>query len=262
MATVTLRPIANATPYDGTVVAIGKTVTVANQYTVVNDESDDSYLHIYYVQTAPWEFVSYQFTQTDLAGAITGVDIYLRGNKSYLGTCIIHYFNSTTEDDDQSTGTIAYETWRDAPGNWSNYKYTPTLTWTWAKVNGLRVGVSSVFASPDPDAFNFSEIWAVVTYDPPPAKPTGVTASDGTYMDKVALSWSAGSGGGPVTGYYVYRDGDLIKDTASTSYDDTGATPSIVHTYTVKAYGAGGESAASDGNTGYMERSNLFTFHG
>lgn len=98
-----------------------------------------------------------------------------------------------------------------------------------------------------------------------PAAPAGVAATDGTFADKVRVTWS------PVSGaeqYRVFRDGTAIGDWQSEAlYDDTGAqAPNVTpasgcggqetvtykyHTYTVKARNTCGESNLSASNSGY-----------
>ena len=112
-----------------------------------------------------------------------------------------------------------------------------------------------------------------------PAAPTGVSATDGTYTDKVVVNWTNSAG---ATGYQVYRDGSplgWLGDVAA--FNDTGAgAPSITggtasasdgtyidkvalslsgtgtnngttHTYKVRARNAAGESVDSGTDTGY-----------
>jgi fibronectin type 3 domain-containing protein len=68
--------------------------------------------------------------------------------------------------------------------------------------------------------------------------PTGVTASDGTYTDKVALSWTGSAG---ATYYQVYRSTSATgtkagpSTTSSTTINDTSATPGVTYWYWVKA---------------------------
>jgi len=113
-----------------------------------------------------------------------------------------------------------------------------------------------------------------------PAAPTNVSATDGTYTDKVTITWTKSTG---ATGYRVYRDSvdvsGLLGDVAT--YDDAGAAaPTITpgttvatdgtstssvnlslsgasvdngtsHTYKVVAVNSSGNSADSTTNTGY-----------
>ena len=83
-----------------------------------------------------------------------------------------------------------------------------------------------------------------------------VTASDGTYSNKVALSWSSVSG---ASYYDVYRcyadtreDATLIDVTNGTSYDDTNVVSSSTYYYWVRGFDEGDfDSEFSDVETGY-----------
>jgi glucosylceramidase len=80
----------------------------------------------------------------------------------------------------------------------------------------------------------------------PPSAPTGLTAS-GTTANSTTLSWNPSTDNVGVTGYDVLRNGTRVATTASTSYTDTGLTPSTAYAYTVEAYDAAGNvSAASN----------------
>jgi len=115
--------------------------------------------------------------------------------------------------------------------------------------------------------------------------PTGVTATKGTYTDKVVITWTKSTG---ATGYKVYR-GAVLVDTLGdvATYDDTGAdAPTITpgtasatdgdysdkvvlslagesvangttHTYTVIAVNDEGESGPSESDTGYRGHGSL-----
>ncbi len=80
----------------------------------------------------------------------------------------------------------------------------------------------------------------------PPA-PTGVAASDGTFVNAVRIAWNASPG---ATGYEVYRDGNLVGRPASSPYDDIPGdfTP---HNYVVKAKDVCGVSAADASDEGH-----------
>ena len=83
--------------------------------------------------------------------------------------------------------------------------------------------------------------------------PTGVAASDGTSPLHVSVTWVASTG---ATGYQVWRANGTsvaaqIGTSTATSFNDVGASPGVAYTYTVKATGAVGVSAASAGNTGF-----------
>ena len=113
----------------------------------------------------------------------------------------------------------------------------------------------------------------------PPDPPTNVSATDGTYSDKVRITWTKSPG---ATGYQVYRDGvglgwlgdvDLKDDSGADApyitpgsalasdgtfttkvhldLSGTHTNDGTVHIYKVKARNAAGESGYSGTNTGY-----------
>ena len=72
-----------------------------------------------------------------------------------------------------------------------------------------------------------------------PAAPTGVSATDGTYTDKVVITWTKSTG---ATGYKIYRGGDLIDTVGDVAtYDDTTAAAATI---------TAGAAVASDGTSG------------
>lgn len=92
-----------------------------------------------------------------------------------------------------------------------------------------------------------------------PGRPTGVSATDGTYADKVHVSWNAVSG---ATSYQVFRaltEGGSytqIAETTETSYDDfddlgSPVTPCVTYWYKVRACANGECSDLSDADGGY-----------
>ena len=84
--------------------------------------------------------------------------------------------------------------------------------------------------------------------------PSNLLASDGTYTDKVGITWSASSG---ATGYEVYRATSSggtktkIGSPSGTLFDDTTAAASTTYYYWGKACDAEGCSGYSDYNTGH-----------
>lgn len=87
--------------------------------------------------------------------------------------------------------------------------------------------------------------------------PTGVLASDGTFTNKVQLSWDAVT---DATAYAVWRhtsnnSGSASKISSSnptgTNYDDTSATAGIMYYYWVKALNANSTSSPSSSDSGY-----------
>lgn len=104
--------------------------------------------------------------------------------------------------------------------------------------------------------YDYSNNYFSIT-EPPPDAPTGVSASDGTYTDKIQVSWNASSG---ATSYEIWRytsnnSGSASKiaddDTAS-PYDDTNAVAGTTYWYWVKAKNSGGTSGFSNCDSGYL----------
>jgi len=144
----------------------------------------------------------------------------------------------------------------------------------WMKTGDNIPCTNLTFSNRSGEAISLYGTGATLEPDPP----TNVQASDGTYTDRVRITWTKSDG---ATGYQVYRDGvglDWLGDVAT--YDDTGAdaptftagtasasdgtstdhvTLSIAgesandgttHTYKVRAKN-GGESGYSETDTGY-----------
>ncbi len=87
--------------------------------------------------------------------------------------------------------------------------------------------------------------------------PAGVAASDGTFSNKVQLSWSAVTG---ATAYEVWRHTSNNSSSAAkisspdptgSSFADTNATPDIMYYYWVKASNSNGTSSFSNSDSGY-----------
>ena len=96
---------------------------------------------------------------------------------------------------------------------------------------------------------------ATLTMMTAPSPPTGVSATDGTYCDKVDVSWNSVSG---AIVYEIWRNttndsgsaGYLADDSAS-PYDDYSATVDVTYYYWVKAKNSCGTSGFSSSDTGY-----------
>ncbi|WP_306193012.1 endo-1,4-beta-xylanase [Streptomyces sp. MK5] len=78
----------------------------------------------------------------------------------------------------------------------------------------------------------------------PPSAPAGLAVS-GTTDTSASLKWSASTDDVGVTGYDIYRDGTKAGSSTSTSFTDTGLTPSTTYTYTVKAKDAAGNVSSA-----------------
>jgi len=101
--------------------------------------------------------------------------------------------------------------------------------WVKAAMDNLGSGAS--------DFSTFARGYAAVLL---PA-PSAVTASDGTSVGVVRVTWNASSG---VAGYEVYRDGTMVGTVAGSPFDDVPGDSSV-HQYTVRAWNICGVGAAS-----------------
>lgn len=78
---------------------------------------------------------------------------------------------------------------------------------------------------------------------PPPLPPTGVSASDGTFIDKVRVTWTPPQGSTPFTNYRLHRSTSAILcgslyasniSSSATGFDDTNVTPGTTYYYSIE----------------------------
>jgi hypothetical protein len=226
-----------------------------------------------------WWLLSIHFTSSSEGWAVGG-------NRSNGRGVLLHYSNGTwtsvTPPDVSSSWELSNVHFTSPSEGWAvgdKYTYDYELgvnepfegvllhysNGTWTSITPPDVSsfwwLNSVhFTSP-------SEGWAVGGDDSngrgvlfrrstPPSAPTGISASDGTYMDKVEVTWSASLG---AESYKVYRATSsdtgatktLLGTTTDTFFDDTTAVPQKTYYYWVKALNAIGSSKFSAYDKGY-----------
>ncbi len=163
-----------------------------------------------------------------------------------------------------------------SPGPISYYTvYRATSTSNWVQKNALGTTADTFFNDTTAAPGKIYYYWVKATYaygtsgfsvfntgsrsDGKPGAPTNVSASDGTYTDKVEVKWDASvSPGGPISYYTVYRatstsnyvQKTALGTTADTFFNDTTAAPSKMYYYWVKATNTYGTSGFSAFNTG------------
>lgn len=71
-----------------------------------------------------------------------------------------------------------------------------------------------------------------------------LSLSQASAQTKAQLSWGASTDNVGVTGYNIYRNGSKVGTSPSTSYVDTGLTPSASYSYVIKAFDAAGNESA------------------
>lgn len=172
-----------------------------------------------------------------------------------------------------SDGATSYQVWRataDASGTASvigtatgtagyDYGAVPGTTyWYWVKA--VNSAGTSGFS---PSDSGYRAVAATPTPTPtptaPPAAPASLSASDGTYADRVAVTWTASDG---ASSYQVWRSttsssatASLLGTTAATAFADTTATLNATYWYWAKAVNSYGTSGFSPGDSGYRSTS-------
>ena len=76
-----------------------------------------------------------------------------------------------------------------------------------------------------------------------PSVPTGLVATP-VSTTQINLSWNASTDNVGVTGYQVFRNGQQIATTTTTSFSNTGLTPATTYQYAVRASDAAGNTSA------------------
>lgn len=155
-------------------------------------------------------------------------------------------------------GATQYEVWREVTqgGPYTLHGTVPGTTYDdrdaapgrlyWYRVKACNALGCSAF-SPSDSGFTSATV-------PDPA--TGVSASDGTYDNRVLVTWTAAAGAAT---YEVHRSttegGAYTKlgDTTTTSYSDTTVTVGTTYWYKVTACNAAGCSAFSVPDSGYAQ---------
>ncbi|MCP4136849.1 MAG: hypothetical protein GY754_38115 [bacterium] len=179
--------------------------------------------------------------------------------------------NAAASDGSQDTVSITWSSVADA----DSYKVyrAGSVNGTYAEIAALSE-TTYVDSTVEPDVHYFYAVTAIKGaeesaystsdegYAVPEVPPvvTNVLASDGTFGNKVALSWDAAV---RAVTYKIYRadaiDGAYTETgtSAGTAYDDAAATAGSVYYYKVAAVNGGGESALSDADSGFAQAGTL-----
>jgi len=151
-----------------------------------------------------------------------------------------------------------------------DYVAVPEVTyWYWVRaVNGTGPGPlsdsdygyrpSSTAPTPTPSVPPTPTPTATATPPSGPPAPTGVSASDGAFSDRVHITWSASPG---AVGYWIFRNvastppSTELAWTAGVYYDDATAVPGQTYWYWVRALNVSGASPYSSADTGFRAAS-------
>jgi len=144
------------------------------------------------------------------------------------------------------------DTWDNDPG------HTYTMTWGGSYEGMSLLSVSVVHLQPNQVSTSKVFLPLITTQITPPPPPTGISASDGTFTDRVQVSWSASTG---ATYYQVFRHTSnnsssatlLSSNHSSSPYNDTSAVAGTTYYYWIKACNSGGCSSFSASDSGYRQ---------
>jgi hypothetical protein len=167
------------------------------------------------VPTASWQHITYTYDGITLRGFRNAVQFATTTNASISSGSAIPRIGSDEVDDDYFSGMLD-----------DVRLYNRALSAQEVLDVYMDTGLP-----PDPDTI-------------PPSTPTGLAASV-VSSSRIDLSWAASNDNVGVAGYRVYRcQGDgcalatQIGTSTTTSYADSGLTPSTSYTYAVEAYDA------------------------
>jgi hypothetical protein len=128
---------------------------------------------------------------------------------------------------------------------------------TWDSMPGIRWysfrGVKKTWG--------ISQAWSFMLK---PFAPTEISATYGTYYDKIQISWEIVTG---ATSYEIWRNTDndpaeasMIADNSTSPYNDTSAVPGTTYWYWIKAKNVAGVSEFTGDASGYRELLPPFVF--
>jgi hypothetical protein len=154
-----------------------------------------------------------------------------------------------------SDGATSYKIYRNTTNNSASATQIGTSTASPYDNTSATVGttyyywVKAVYSTQSSGFSNSDSGWRAAL-----GAPANLMASDGIYLDKVALTWDASSG---ATGYKVFRNitdnsatAYQIGSTTSTAYNDISATIGIEYFYWVQAYNSNGNSSFNEFDNG------------
>ncbi|MCP3910590.1 MAG: hypothetical protein GY713_06525 [Actinomycetia bacterium] len=159
-----------------------------------------------------------------------------------------------------ATGATSYEVWRHTANNATGAtRIAPSVTGTQYDDFGASIGVTYYYWVKSKNATvtsGFSDSDSGYRGEPPPPPPTGVSASDGTFTDRVRVTWNSATG---ATSYEVWRHTTnnssgatrIAPSVTGTLYDDFGVSTGVTYYYWVKSKNSGGTSGFSGSNSGY-----------
>jgi predicted secreted protein len=238
----------------------GATLEADKPYTATNGSCTTALAHPY--QAAQWQYVGYQSTIPTTDQLKTAILTYgavaaaVCVDNGWYGYTSGVYSPTANACGNSVNHAILLVGWDDADQSWILRNSWGT---GWGEAAGgtergyMRIKYDPAGAN-SKVGYGANWIQYVGGGTPIPATPAAPTASDGTYSDRVGITWAAVSG---ATNYQVYRatsdtgTQSLLGSPAAASFDDLGAVAGTTYYYWLKACNSAGCSGFSAYNTGY-----------
>ncbi|MCC7277943.1 MAG: hypothetical protein IT487_06460, partial [Chromatiaceae bacterium] len=240
---------------------IGAALEADKPYTATNGSCSTPLAHPY--RASQWQYVGYSSSipATDLIktaimsyGAVAAAVCVDSGWSGYKGGV---YSPTANACNNSVNHAILLVGWNDDDQSWILRNSWGT---GWGETAGFGTEKGYMRIKYDPTGANskvgYGANWIqyVGSGTLVPGTPAAPTASDGSYNDRVRVTWSAVSG---ATQYLVYRatsatdTPSLLGSPTAASFDDMGAVAGTTYYYWLKACNSAGCSGFSGYNTGY-----------
>ncbi|MFQ5964326.1 MAG: fibronectin type III domain-containing protein, partial [Candidatus Scalinduaceae bacterium] len=229
----TIIDVGNKTSHTISNLIEGETYYIAlTAYDIFNNESAFSSEVVYVVPIVPIvDTTPPSIPTSPVATPVSTTQIDLSWNASTDNVGVTGY---RIYRDGSQVGDVSSTTYQD-----TGLSLSTTYTYT---VSAYDAAGNESGQSTDVSATTLSSVDTT-----PPSIPTSPVATP-VSTTQIDLSWNASTDNVGVTGYRIYRNGSQVGDVSSTTYQDTGLSPSTTYTYTVSAYdAAGNESGQSTG---------------
>jgi hypothetical protein len=209
-------------------------------------DGNNWYVHIRVHDTAGnWSSNAAHYGPFYVDGVAPSGSLTVAGGAAYVNSTSVAL---TLSASDAGSG-VSQMQFSNEGASWSNWEaYATSKSWTLSSGDGQK----RVYVRYRDNAGNISSSYSdTIILD---TAPTNVQASDGTYTDKVQVTWNVSS---EATSYQVYQAASegssktLLGSVSNTTYEDTTAIVGITYYYWVKACNSYGCSGYSSHDTGW-----------
>jgi chitodextrinase len=192
-------------------------------------------------------------TITENSGA-TGVNA-VEADLAYDQTKLQYVSTSTTASPftivaNNTGGSGSVDLANASPTSQTGAQTVATVTFTTIGLGAAPVTFANSSQIVEPDSTDDTGTLTGATYtvtdQTAPSVPAGLSATTRT-ATSITLGWTASTDNVGVTGYKIFRGGTQVGTSSTTSYTNTGLTPSSNYSYTILAVDAAGNSSAQSG---------------